>query len=181
MFLFLLVLPKPEVSYPRQCKGNYGLKTQVFIILIKESVFFWSWATVFSSFSFPSFVGIELGDPTDILLPHFPKAYPSSVTYGPGREGSAGLGAGVLMNSFQTACCQSHLLQRPGVEKRIRRLCPGVGGRERAEGGRFRQGPASSLGTPRRTEQNSVLPLFLRPTARLWIPPPTTNPPQLLL
>lgn len=39
---------------------------------------------------------------------------------GSGREVSGGNTGSVLMNSFQAACCRSHLLLRPGVGKRAR-------------------------------------------------------------
>lgn len=69
---------------------------------------------------------------------------------GSGREGVEAIqAASVLMNSFQAACCRSHLLLRPGVGKRagdvfVRWWWGGGGGEEER---RQAKGPASFLRT----------------------------------
>lgn len=99
-------------------------------MLIKKSAFS-PGLRLFFSFPFPPFFffyrsgerGIELRDPTDTSFPvdphgEFISPTPPKPPRGLGVNGLEA--ASVLMNSFQTACCRSHLLLRPGVGNRAR-------------------------------------------------------------
>lgn len=132
-------------------------------MLIKESAVCPRLPFFFFSFScFSSVVGVgkegqSLEAPATPLAPwiptgfHFPAHRLSHLGVWARREWRQYPSA--LMNSFQAACCRSHLLLRPGVGETLRRrLCPGGGGagRRPAGGGRLAAGPESFPGTPGR-------------------------------